>query len=231
MRERDLLNQQIDYYRARAREYDEWFFRLGRYDRGPTHRAEWMAEVAVVEAALRETLPSGTVLELACGTGIWTQHLASSGRRVLAVDSSPEVLAINRARLKSDAIEYVTADLFSWTPPPAQFDAVFFGFWLSHVPATRFEELWQRVRVALKRDGVAFFVDSLLDQTSTARDHGPIDTAGVARRRLNDGREFEVVKVFYEPKTLEQQLIQSGWRGWIRSSGKFFFYGAMTPTP
>lgn len=26
------LQQQIDYYRARAGEYDQWFYREGRYD-------------------------------------------------------------------------------------------------------------------------------------------------------------------------------------------------------
>ena len=30
-----ILQEQIDYYRARAAEYDEWFNRQGRYDRGP----------------------------------------------------------------------------------------------------------------------------------------------------------------------------------------------------
>lgn len=33
-----LLHHQIAYYRARATEYDEWFYRQGRYDRGPEVR-------------------------------------------------------------------------------------------------------------------------------------------------------------------------------------------------
>ena len=130
-----LLSQQIEYYGARAREYDEWFLREGRYDRGPEHRAEWMAEIAHIEAVLGETLPPGDVLELACGTGLWTQHLAKANRRVLAVDSSAQAITLNRARVDVATVEYIEADLFSWDPPPASFDSVFFGFWLSHVPA------------------------------------------------------------------------------------------------
>ncbi|NJL28893.1 MAG: hypothetical protein HC897_13870, partial [Thermoanaerobaculia bacterium] len=48
----DLIAEQIAYYRARAPEYDEWFLRQGRYDRGEVHRAQWQRELAEVEAAL-----------------------------------------------------------------------------------------------------------------------------------------------------------------------------------
>ena len=224
-----LLKDQIEYYRARASEYDEWFFRQGRYDRGSQHRAEWLAELAVVEGALRDELPAGSVLELACGTGLWTRHLAERHSRVVAVDASPEVVAINRERLKSDRVTYVVGDLFSWVPPRGQFDAVFFGFWLSHVPVAQFDAFWMTVRAALKPEGRAFFVDSLLEPESTARDHGPLDESGVVRRRLNDGREFNVVKVFYEPEELQRRLAERGWTGWVRSTGRFFLYGSVRP--
>jgi demethylmenaquinone methyltransferase/2-methoxy-6-polyprenyl-1,4-benzoquinol methylase len=229
MSEDEILDEQLQYYRARAAEYDEWFLRQGRYDRGPSHRAEWFAEVARVETALRDELPVGDVLELACGTGLWTRHLAEGHGRVVAVDASSESIAINRARVGSDAVEYVVADLFSWVPPEARFDAVFFAFWLSHVPAARVAAFWQTVRRALKPGGVVFFLDSLLEQTSTASDHEHLDHSGIVQRRLNDGRTFRVVKVFYDPATLERQLLEQGWRGRVRSSGRFFVYGSVTP--
>ena len=223
-----LLADQVAYYRARALEYDQWFLREGRYDRGPEHRAEWFTEVATIETAARETMHRGEVLELACGTGLWTRHLAAHNVRVVAVDASPEVIAINRDQLGATNVDYIVADLFSWTPS-TRFDTVFFSFWLSHIPPARLEAFWATVRKALKPNGQAFFVDSLLEQSSTARDHAPLGRSGVVRRRLNDGREFEIVKVFYEPAALERKLSELGWRGWVRSSGKFFCYGAMTP--
>jgi demethylmenaquinone methyltransferase/2-methoxy-6-polyprenyl-1,4-benzoquinol methylase len=137
MDEPKLLAEQLAYYRARAGEYDQWFLREGRYDRGPEHRAEWFREVAVVEAALREAGPHGHALELACGTGLWTQHLAASATHVTAVDASPEVIALNRERFRSDRIDYVVADIFS-LQLDRSFDFVLFTFWLSHVPS-RFE--------------------------------------------------------------------------------------------
>lgn len=96
------------------------------------------------------------------------------------------------------------------------------------MPPARFDPFWATVRRALKPEGCAFFVDSLLEQSSTARDHAPINRSGVVRRRLNDGREFRIVKMFYEPDQLEQRLSELGWRGCVRSTGKFFVYGVMT---
>jgi demethylmenaquinone methyltransferase/2-methoxy-6-polyprenyl-1,4-benzoquinol methylase len=230
MQDEFLLKEQVAYYRARATEYDEWFCRTGRYDRGSEHRAIWLGEAAIVEDALRDGVPAGDVLELACGTGLWTRHLVEHHSRVVAVDASPETIAINRERLKSDRVTYIVADLFSWVPPPERFDAVFFGFWLSHVPVARFDAFWTNVRAALKPGGLVFFVDSLLEPASTARDHEPPGESGVVRRRLNDGREFNVVKVFYEPAELERRLTERGWTGWVRSTGRFFLYGLVTPT-
>lgn len=70
---------------------------------------------------------------------------------------------------------------------------------------------------------------TVFEQSSTARDHAPIDRSGIVRRKLNDGREFRIVKLFYELSVLELRLSELGWRGWVRSTGKFFVYGAVTP--
>jgi len=137
MEEGDLLREQIEYYRARADEYDEWWLRRGRYDRGAQDNARWFAEAAQVRAALDDWRPRGNVLELACGTGIWTQELARYAERLTLVDSSPEVLAINASRVQQPNVQRIEADLFEWRPTE-QYDTVFFSFWLSHVPHARF---------------------------------------------------------------------------------------------
>ena len=220
------LRHQIEYYRARAGEYDEWFLRQGRYDRGAEHRAAWFDEVAVVERALAEEIEGRRILELACGTGLWTRHLAGADRQVVAVDASSEVIAINRARVASGAVHYVIGDIFA-LPLAERFDMVFFGFWLSHVPETHFSRFWQSVRRLLPPGGRVFLVDSLLEPESTARDHDRLSTSGIVRRKLNDGRLFEVVKLFHDPADLERRLSDLGWTGWIRSSGRFFLYGSL----
>ena len=224
-----LLEEQIRYYRERAPEYDEWFFRRGRYDRGPEQTRFWFEEVDEVRRALDAAGPAGRVLELACGTGLWTERLATHAAQLTAVDSSPEAIELNRRRVGSASVEYQLANLFEWHPD-ARYDFVFFGFWLSHVPPSRFIPFWHVVRRCLAPGGRVFFVDSRHHPAATSHDQELADPAAVrSRRRLNDGREFDIVKIFYKPEELGSQLSTLGWRATVRGTANFFVYGLATP--
>ena len=116
--------------------------------------------------------------------------------RVVAVDANAETLALN-----TPAAELVVADIFSWRPPQ-EFDVVFFSFWLSHVPEERFAEFWGLVRSALRPDGRVFLIDS-----------GPPETADAGElqvRQLADGREFTIVKRFWQPGELAERVAGLG---------------------
>jgi len=225
----DLIEQQKDYYRARAGEYDEWFQREGRYDRGPEHRARWFAEVDEVRAALERFRPAGRVLELACGTGWWTEQLVRFADSVTAVDASDEVLELNRRRVGDAKVRRERADIFAWRPDAA-YDVVFFSFWLSHVPPERFDGFWAMVREALAPGGRVFFIDSLRTELSTATDHRLAGEGDVVlERKLNDGRRFHIYKVFYDPAELTAKLNSIGWRAEVRATGSFFLHGEASP--
>ena len=231
MIESQVLADQIAYYRARAGEYDEWWFRAGRYDRGADFNAQWHAETAAVEAALASWLAArrpGHVLELACGTGLFTRLIAPRVARLTAIDASSEVIEINRARVDAGNVDYVQADLFAWRPTQ-RYDAIFFSFWLSHVPEQRFAEFWQLVAAALAPRGVVYLIDSAFDPTSTAKDHVlPGRERGIVTRKLTDGREFRIVKVFYEPAALAAKLDELGWNASIAQTPHYFIYGEAT---
>jgi len=224
----ELLEGQLAYYRARAGEYDDWFLRRGRHDRGPEWNRHWFSQLEGIREELGRFGPTGRVLELACGTGLWTVELARHATSVTAIDASPEVLEINRARLweagHETSVRYVEADLFGWRPDAA-YDAVFFGFWLSHVPPERFEAFWQLVRSALRLGGRAFFVDSLGPETPDEKERRARDPKDyTTTRRVEDGREFRIVKVFYDPAALERRLADLGWRFSARTT-EHLLYG------
>jgi len=218
------LVQQIEYYRARAAEYDEWWFRRGRYDRGADLNALWFADAAEVERAVDSLGLRGRILELAGGTGIWSQKLLRYADELTIVDASAEVLAINEARLHSQRVRYIQADVFDWRPSE-RFDAVFFGFWLSHVPESRFEAFWDLIRASLAPQGRVFFIDSQREPTSTASDQ-PLSDTNLTVRRLNDGRTFEIYKIFYDPSELEGRLARLGWNATVRTTSRYFLYGS-----
>jgi ubiquinone/menaquinone biosynthesis C-methylase UbiE len=218
------LQEQIDYYRARAPEYDQWFHRLGRYDRGPVSNARWRAELADVEAALDRFDPRGQVLELAGGTGIWTGRLARTADDLTVVDASPEVLEINRARVADPRVRYVQADIFAWRPD-RRYDAAFFGFWLSHIPSERFEPFWRTLADALSPGGRAFFVDNLATSSTF-----PDEPAGPEQivRHLDDGRRFRIYKLYYQPSELTARLDALGWSASVHATERYFLYGQAT---
>jgi SAM-dependent methyltransferase len=221
-----LLAEQIAYYRARAAEYDSWFFRQGGYDQGPELNARWWAEIAEVRQALDALNPHGRVLELAGGTGIWTERLVGypGVDQLTVVDASPETLAINRARVTNERVRYVEADLFTWRPDGA-YDTLFFGFWLSHVPPERFDEFWRLVGSSLAPDGRVFFVDSSRP-SNVGSDHQPAHDGITATRRLDDGREFRIYKLYYRADELAERLAGLGWAIEVRETASYFLYGA-----
>ena len=224
-----LLAEQARYYRELAGEYEDGWFRRGRYDRGTDANARWFAEAAEVEDALERFRPAGRVLELACGTGVWTRRLVGHADTVTAVDASPEVIELARARVNNPRVSYVCADLFAWEPP-ASYDVCFFGFWLSHVPEAQWEPFWAKVRRCLHPGGRVFFVDNLPSDLSAAVDDRlPHREKETMTRRLADGREFRIIKRFYEPHGLGQRLAELGWDAHVQATAEFFIYGQAIP--
>ena len=210
----ELLEEQKAYYRARAAEYDEWWEREGLHDRGPVFRTWWEEEKAVLYESLLEFSVGGHVLELAAGTGNFTRSLVGTASSVTAVDASAETLAIAAAKVDAvpDAcpVELVVADVFEWRPT-RRYDVVFFSFWLSHVPAERFDEFWSLVGDALGPEGRVFFIDNALGS-----DEPPDDDTTV--RVLNDGSSFRIVKRYWEPASLAADLGELGWDADVRTT-------------
>jgi demethylmenaquinone methyltransferase/2-methoxy-6-polyprenyl-1,4-benzoquinol methylase len=220
----DVLQQQIDYYRARAGEYDEWFYRLNRYDYGEALNQQWFDEAQQAQAALRALGRFERILELAAGTGIWTVELSQMADHVTAIDISEEVLEINHAKAKVAHVHYHQSDLFEWQPAQ-QYDLVFFGFWLSHVPPERVAEFMAKVYRAVKAGGHVFLIDSLADTNSTATDQSVATTADAKqKRKLNDGREFQIIKVYYRPETLLPLLQSAGFQAETYATERYFIY-------
>ena len=231
----ELLAGQVAYYRARAGEYDAWWLRQGRFDRGAATNAEWFADVAAAEAALAGWLAARrprSAVELACGTGLFTRRVAPAVEMLDAIDASPEVIARNRARLASLGIGNVTfheADVFAWRPS-RRYDLVFMSFWLSHVPRSRFAAFFATLRDALAPGGAVYIIDSAHDATSTATDHVlPKRGSEVATRKLDDGSMWQVVKVFWTPDGLDAALAAIGWRSAMTQTPRYFVLGSTEP--
>jgi 2-polyprenyl-3-methyl-5-hydroxy-6-metoxy-1,4-benzoquinol methylase len=184
----DLLAAQVAYYRRRAGEYDMTAYE----DLGAAR-----ARITRIVAALR---PAGTVLEIACGTGMWTSALAGAVTAVIAIDAAPEMIGIARGRVTATNVRFEVADVFSWTAA-ARFDTVFFAFWLSHVPASRFEQLWCQLHGLVTEQGRVLFVDEHPDVHDKEAYAAGSDE--IIQRRLTDGSEHRWSKSSSTPASCE----------------------------
>jgi demethylmenaquinone methyltransferase/2-methoxy-6-polyprenyl-1,4-benzoquinol methylase len=216
--------EMLAYYEARAPEYDDWYLRRGRYAHGPIHDTAWHAELDAAGRWLDALPIHGEIVELAAGTGWWSPLLASKGELSL-YDAASAPLERARERLVAHQLRAHLHVRDAWAEPDRQVDAVFAGFWLSHVARARLDAFLGLVRRWLKPGGTFAFIDSRLDPQSSAADH-PIPADDVSLRRLDDGREFTIVKVFYELEELEAALLRAGFEGpSVTTTGRFFVLG------
>jgi 2-polyprenyl-3-methyl-5-hydroxy-6-metoxy-1,4-benzoquinol methylase len=218
----DLLEAQLKFYDERAPDFLD-------PSRPSDRKVRGNPPDELGTSLIDEFAPVGDVLELACGGGACTRDIVRHATSVTAVDGSARMIARNRETVASPKVEYVVADIFDWQPVRA-YDAVLFAYWLSHVPPQRFDDFWKLVRACLKPGGRVWFIDE--DDRAVFKEDTSfvIDGTPVAKRRLADGREFDIVKVFWKPADLEERLRTSGWQIGVRGVGDSFLVGSGTPS-
>ncbi len=187
----DLLR----YYGARAPEYESI------YD-----RSERQADLSALRRHVAGWAEGRRVLEIACGTGYWTEVMAGVARSVLATDAVEDVLAIAwRRGLPSPRVEFRRADAFALEGVPRRFDALFAGFWISHVAREDLSAHLQSLESRLESGGRLLLLDNRYvpgSSTPVSRRTGSGDT--FQRRRLAAGGEYEIRKNFLTEGELRQ---------------------------
>lgn len=223
--EADVL---VDYYTGRAPEYDDWYLRRGRYDRGPLHTLAWQADLDAATLWLDGLPLGGEIVELAAGTGWWSPLLAQKGELSI-YDAAEPPLDLARARLVAHGLRAHIHVRDAWAEPDRRVDALFAGFWISHVPRERLAEFLALAHRWLRPGGTFAFIDSRPDRESGALDQVVRPDSDVSIRRLSDGREFAIPKVFYEPAGLEEALRAAGFAETaVTTTSRFFLLGRAT---
>ena len=211
------LEEQVAYYRAQA----------------PCYRRVDLSSgsLAVAREGLLKLGPLQHILELAPGTGDWTQELVRVGQRVTAIDASPEMIEINRRRVADPRVQYQLVDLFEWTPQQ-QYDLVFFSFWLSHVLPDSVDVFLLKVRDAVRPGGHLFVIDQCDDNDrifvgfTLAKKEGMFE-----ERTLSDGRTFTIVKISYHPALLAERVRQLGFEATAERVDRIFYLSGTRLAP
>lgn len=137
------------YYASRAPEYDRIY-----------QLPERQSDLRILEDWIPTILSNHRVLEIACGTGYWTQFFAPKAQHVVAVDTSIETMEIAKQRVKTNNIDFQVADAYALPETLGQFEAAFAGFWLSHVPKSRLQAFLTNVHKRLQVGSTVLFIDN-----------------------------------------------------------------------
>ena len=181
------------YYAARAREYERIYY-----------KPERQADLKRIEEMLPPLFAGRRVLEIACGTGYWTQLIARTAKHVVAVDANHETLAVAAEKIwPQGRVSFEVADAYVLPDALGVFDAVFAGFWWSHIPVRERLRFFKAVNRRLQPGARALFLDNLyVAGSSTPISHSDDDGNTYQRRTLEDGSEYVVLKNFPDEQTL-----------------------------
>ncbi len=188
------MNRNMEkYYAHRAAELD-WIY----------NKTERQADLAELKAALSNSFKGLKVLEIACGTGYWTQYLARSAHAILAADYNSEMVffAAKRDYMKCP-VSLKIADAYDMPEIETGFEAGFAGFFWSHVPLSRRTELIRSFHSHLAGEAKVVWIDNVYVEGSST----PINRRGQSGdcyqiRTLSDNSQYEVIKNYPTEKEL-----------------------------
>jgi demethylmenaquinone methyltransferase/2-methoxy-6-polyprenyl-1,4-benzoquinol methylase len=202
------------YYAARAPYYDDV------YD-----KPERREDIAFLREYLPATFAGRTVLEVACGTGYWTQHIAPAASAMTATDAVAEPLELAKGRPGVQSVAFAIADAYDLPESLGRFEGSFAGLWLSHVPVERRREFLESLHRRLLPGARVVLVDNsqvqLKDFPIAERDsHGNT----FQHRRLKDGSVHRVLKNFPSRAELEAMIAGFGGRPAYRDLQNFWLF-------
>jgi 2-polyprenyl-3-methyl-5-hydroxy-6-metoxy-1,4-benzoquinol methylase len=153
-----------------------------------------------------------SVLEIACGTGNWTQILAKHAKSVAAVDSSPSSLTIARSKLSGlNNCSLRLADVYTLEGVGESYELIFAADLLSHVPVKLIPQFMGTLFTKASHRARATFIDMSMasyfrDEESYVHENG--DRVGI--RTLPNGHTYQVVKNFFSEKEIIGRLSPFG---------------------
>ena len=185
------------YYSRRAAEYERIY-----------EKPERQAELEWLRKRVPEVFSGRDVLEIACGTGYWTQYIARAAHKVHACDINEAVLEIAREKpIPRGRAEFFRADASTLEGVPPGCDAAFAGFWWSHVKKSGLRAFVSRLDARLERGSIVAILDNtFVEGSSTPISRRDAEGNSYQVRKLANGEDYEVVKNFPSEDELREAL-------------------------
>jgi SAM-dependent methyltransferase len=189
----------IDYYAKRANEYEQIY-----------EKPERQKDLAKLKELFQETCAGQDILEIACGTGYWTQAISQTAKSITATDFNEEVLQIARAKKYGCKVSFQKADAFNLSFPQNNFTAGLAAAWWSHLRKSEITKFLFQFHRQFSSGALMVFMDNRFvagSNTPISRTDGEGNTYQL--RKLENGNEYEVLKNFPDEKEAKRILADS----------------------
>lgn len=189
------------YYALRALEYDQVYEKTERQD-----------DIARLKSRLPLLLAGRHVLEIAAGTGYWTDVYADDATSVVATDINAAVLEVaRRRRTWCPTVEFVVEDAFALRDVTGPFDAAFVGFFWSHIPLAALDGFLATLAHRLEPGADVVIVDNCyVDGSNHPIAWSDVEGNTYQQRTLSDGSIWGVLKNFPSEEEVREQLARFG---------------------
>jgi demethylmenaquinone methyltransferase/2-methoxy-6-polyprenyl-1,4-benzoquinol methylase len=187
----------IDYYAKRAAEYERIY-----------QKPERQKDLVTLRSLLQKTLKGCDILEVACGTGYWTEVVAKTANSITAADINEKVLQIARSKdYGNTKVHFKKCDAFKLDSFSGKFNAGLSAFWWSHIKKSLIRDFLNGFHSALFPNALVVFMDNkYVEGSSTPISRRDEDGNIYQSRALENGRQYEVIKNFPGKTELKQSL-------------------------
>jgi SAM-dependent methyltransferase len=180
----------IDYYAKRANEYEQIY-----------EKPERQNDLAKLKELFQRTCAGHDILEIACGTGYWTQAISQTAKSITATDFNEVVLQIARAKKYGCKVSFQKADAFNLSFPQINFAAGLAAAWWSHLRKAEIKKFLFQFHRQFSSGALMVFMDNIFVSGSSTPNSRTDDEGNTYQlRKLENGNEYEVLKNFPDKK-------------------------------
>jgi len=196
-------NQELfQYYNERAPEYEAFYH--GEFPAKIPNPEIYRDDTAAISSLLPNYI-SGKCIDIACGTGFWLPIYQKNCSTITLIDQSEGVLAECSRKIEKLKIESKTKiirdEIFKYPFKQHRYDSALTGFFISHLPDADLDTLMDIVKKLLIPGGRLTIIDSTWNE-QIARIRSIKSKAGMIKRALYDGREFQIYKTYFDKQDI-----------------------------
>jgi len=201
-----------DYYRRRVNEYEKIYFRDD-----PVRQNEQK----IIADVLATVFKGRDVLEIACGTGYWTQFASEAAENIVATDYVQEVMDVAKSKKYNCSIKFQQEDAYDLSFMDMSFNGGLANFWVSHVPKEKMQSFLTEFHRVLKSGATVFLADNVhIPGFGGELIHKKEDKNTYEIRSLSDGFSTEVLKNYFTENELKKLF-----EPYARKNSINIFYG------